>query len=237
ANAGDVNGDGLDDIVVGTSAFNLNGVAYVVFGKTTQEAVELEALEAGQGGGFAIFGSDVGDAAGVSVSGAGDVNGDGLADVLVGAPGTDRGTAYVVFGKAGPEPLSLGLLDGALGGGFAITGPSVPADASGAALGVAGLGDVNGDGLADVAFDAGGAATSVAYVVFGKRDAAAVSADALAGRGFAIENGATPAGDGMVVAAAGDVNGDGHADLLLGDDDADPSNAGAAYVVFGKPHD
>ena len=236
AHAGDVNGDGLDDIVLGAFASSTSGAAYVVFGKTTTETVDLAALDGGQGGGFAIVGSG-GDAIGLSVSGAGDVNGDGLADVVVGASATVTGTAYVVFGKTTPEPLALALLDSELEGGFAITGPTNPPGAGAAALHVAGVGDVNGDGLSDVALDAGGVATSVAYVVFGKRDTDSVSADSLAGRGFAIENGSTAAGTGMVVAGAGDVNGDGFADLLLGDDDAEPSNAGAAYVVFGKSND
>jgi hypothetical protein len=91
ANAGDVNGDGLDDILVGTASFNINGSAYVVFGKTTTETVDLAALDAGAGGGFAIVGAATGDAVGLSVSGAGDVNGDGLADVIVGATGTETG--------------------------------------------------------------------------------------------------------------------------------------------------
>lgn len=237
AGAGDVNGDGLDDILVGTASFNIAGSAYVVFGKTTTETVDLAALDAGSGGGFAIVGAAVGDAVGLSVSGAGDVNGDGLADVLVGATGTENGTAYVVFGKATPEPFSLGLLNGELAGGFAVTGPPDPEGAiAGSASSVAGVGDVNGDGLSDVAFNGRQAATSVAYVVFGKRDTQTVSVTALGGVGFSIDNGAS-VGDGTIVSAAGDVNGDGFADLVLGDDAADPSLAGAAYVVFGKPND
>jgi hypothetical protein len=239
ANAGDVNGDGLDDILVGTASFNINGSAYVVFGKATTATVDLAALDAGTGGGFAIVGAEVGDAAGLSVSGAGDVNGDGLADLVVGASGTDNGTAYVVFGKATSEPFQLGLLNSGLDGGFAIIGPASDPEAAiaGSAESVAGIGDVNGDGLSDVAFNARGAATSVAYVVFGKRDTASVSVSALGGLGFAIDNGGPVSDDGMIVSGAGDVNGDGFADLVLGDDAADPSLAGAAYVVFGKAND
>jgi hypothetical protein len=234
ANAGDVNGDGLDDLLVGTASFNLDGAAYVVFGKATAETVLLADLDGALGGGFAIRGANIGDAVGLSVSGAGDVNGDGLADVIVGASGAGAGTAYVVFGKATPGQFALGLLDGGLDGGFAILGPT---ESSGAANGVAGVGDVNGDGLADVALNARGAATSMAYVVFGKRDTASVSVDALAGKGFAISDGAVVGGSGPAVAGAGDVNGDGLADLVVGKDDAEPSQAGAAYVVFGKASD
>ncbi len=230
SNAGDVNGDGLDDVIVGTASFNIDGSAYVVFGTATTATVQLADLDDSLGGGFAIRGANIGDAVGLSVSGAGDVNGDGLADVIVGASGAGVGTAYVVFGKTTTTALVLSLLDGGLEGGFAIVGP---AESSGAASSVAGVGDVNGDGLADVALTAR-SATSYAYVVFGKRDTASVSVDALAGNGFAISDGALVGGNAPVVAGAGDVNADGLADLVLGKDDADPSLAGAAYVVFGQ---
>jgi hypothetical protein len=234
ADAGDVNGDGLDDLLVGTASFNLDGAAYVVFGKSTGETVLLGDLENALGGGFAMRGANVGDSVGLAVSGAGDVNGDGLADVILGAPGAGAGTAYVVFGKTTPDPFSLGVLDGGLDGGFAILGPAA---STGAADAVAGVGDVNGDGLADVALTARGAATSIAYVVFGKRDTASVSLDALAGKGYAISDGVAVGGGGLAIAGAGDVDADGLADLVLGKDDVDPSLAGAAYVVFGQAGD
>jgi hypothetical protein len=104
--AGDVDGDGLDDVIVGAFAADPNGVfsgqSYVVFGKQDPAAVELAEIAAGQGGGFALTGGALFDGSGRSVSGAGDVDGDGLADLLVGAPyadpnGENSGQSYVVF--------------------------------------------------------------------------------------------------------------------------------------------
>ena len=111
--AGDVNGDGIDDLIVGAHANGGGGpdagAAYVVFGKTAGFAtpIDLAAIAAGSGG-FKIQGEKPGDGAGLSVSAAGDVNGDGIDDLIVGAPGGDvggaiSGAAYVIFGR--PDAL------------------------------------------------------------------------------------------------------------------------------------
>src|SRR3954447_15249925 len=104
--AGDVNGDGLADLIVGAFGADPNGdysgQSYVVFGKACGTAVELSDIAAGQGG-FALNGIGAGDLSGRSVSEAGDVDGDGSADLIVGAPTADpngdgSGQSYVVFG-------------------------------------------------------------------------------------------------------------------------------------------
>ena len=109
ASAGDVNGDGLADLIVGAiyghPATGIQaGRSYVVFGKNSSTAINLSAIAGGTGG-FVINGQCAVYQSGISVSSAGDVNGDGLADLIVGAyrsdPAgvTDAGRSYVIFGS------------------------------------------------------------------------------------------------------------------------------------------
>ncbi|MFZ3119734.1 MAG: hypothetical protein WA159_15630, partial [Variovorax sp.] len=127
SSAGDVNGDGLADLIVGaygadTTAGADAGNAYVVFGKTSGEAVDLSSLTSGlSSAGFALFGGTASSSAGSSVAAAGDLNGDGFDDLLIGAPGSGAGNAYVVFGGQFLNPGVNAIL-GATGTQNTLTG-------------------------------------------------------------------------------------------------------------------
>jgi Ca2+-binding RTX toxin-like protein len=232
ASAGDVNGDGFGDLIIGAPGADPNGsysgASYVLFGGPSGGPRDLT---------FPINGETAGDFSGFSVASAGDVNGDGFADLIIGAFQADNysGASYVVFGGS-PIPFleggtELSTLDGT--NGFKIGGAG---NETGWA--VASAGDVNGDGFDDVII--GAQNESASYLVFGKGSVFDANFDlsTLDGtNGIKISSGSY-VGDqsGWSVASAGDVNGDGFDDLIIGAVSAlntDGFFSGASYVVFG----
>ena len=247
ASAGDVNGDGFVDLLVGALRGGGGaGDAYVVFGHASGFAANLDLSTLTGTNGFEIVGEASGDLAGFSVASAGDVNGDGYADMIIGAQsaspqGHKSGAAYVVFGKAAGFPANINLSSLTGADGFRISGAGLY-DYAGRS--VASAGDVNGDGFDDVvvgAFDAdiNGTRSGAAYVVFGKASGFAANID-LAGldgtSGFRLDGAALGDATGIAVSGAGDINGDGLPDLIVGADQADPhgSVSGSSYVVLGR---
>ena len=238
----DINGDGLDDIVLvsrTTAPLTNAGRTYVVFGKADTTAVELATVASGVGG-FVVDGEAVNDSTlGASV---GDINGDGLGDLLVIAPGTPPSATphhcYVVFGKADTD--SVQLSDVAMGtGGFLVQGQPGTTE-----LGrrFSPAGDINDDGMNDVLVDAvyGSAPNRRArtYVVLGREETSTVAlADVAAGTGgFIIDGEPTTSAITQIATGGHDVNGDGFHDILVGTYNADTSasNAGRSRIVFGK---
>jgi hypothetical protein len=239
SSAGDINGDGIADILVGARVNNINnfGAVYVVFGQKSGWPATLALSSLDGTNGFTMMGISAGDGIGSSVSSAGDINGDGIADILLGAPFANNraGATYVVFGQRGvwPATLSLSSLNGA--NGFTLTGINAGdvGDLSGSS--VSSAGDINGDGIADILLGAPGAnnLAGVTYVVFGQRGIwpATLSLSSLNGaNGFKLMGGnADDESGGAVISSAGDINGDGIADILVG-----APGANVIYAVFGQ---
>lgn len=245
--AGDFNDDGIDDLLIGapyvSTAEDFTGAAYVVFGSDQgfTSPFELSTLDGGNG--IQINGIAQDDLTGRSVSMAGDINGDTIDDLIIGAfnANAGAGASYVVFGsdQGFPNPLELSSLNGS--NGFRIDGVE-SGDSSGFSVDTAG--DINGDTFDDVIVGAPlagpiGANPGIAYVIFGTDQAwaSSLSLSALNGsNGFALSGVATGDELGSAVAAAGDINVDGLGDVVLGAPKADPNGAssGASYVVFGS---
>ncbi len=233
--AGDVNGDGIDDILIGFSDIFIlfNGAACVVFGKKEPWNAVNYIKDLNGVNGSCIY--DTTSYAGYSVSGAGDMNGDGIDDILIGSSNID--VTYVVFGtKSWPDSINLGSLNGT--DGFVINGVHLTDEIG---TSVSRAGDVNGDGIADIAIGAPFAnnATGQSYILFGSKvswPAAIYLANLNGKNGFAVNvNGIVGGSTGTVVARAGDVNGDGIDDILIGVPGfPEFPSKGLSYIIFGS---
>jgi FG-GAP repeat len=221
AGAGDFNGDGYADVLVGAPDYSFGtqpgGKSFLFLGSSTGLTTTFS---------WSAWGTTVGDRWGASVSGAGDANGDGYADIIIGAPNkengqTDEGYARVVFGA--PTGIS---------GSW-----NLEIDQAGANLGfaVSSVGDVNADGFCDIIvgapnYDAGGQLSrGYATVYLGSAD------NVLDQAWWKIGD---AGGDvfGAAVSGGGDVNNDGYSDVLVGAPlhDAGGLNAGGAFLYLGN---
>ena len=254
SSAGDINSDGFDDILIGEdgadpSDENSEGETYLIFGSNQGFNPSLNLSSLNSSNGFVINGINTFDDADSSVNMAGDINGDGFDDLILGLYGaspngkTNAGETYVIFGS--PEGLDPNFdfesLDGS--NGFVINGIDA-FDFSGFA--VSSAGDINGDGFDDILIGADLAdpnskiAAGETYVVFGRSQGFNSSlnlSDLNGSNGFVINGINALDYSGISVSTAGDVNGDGFDDILIGADGADPngkSSAGETYVIFGQ---
>ncbi|HHN73943.1 MAG TPA: hypothetical protein ENK10_01815 [Acidobacteria bacterium] len=221
--AGDVNGDGYADLIVGARRYDNGeaneGAAFVYHGSATGLATTAN---------WSAESNQTGARFGVSVATAGDVDGDGYADVIVGSylennPDVDEGRAYVYHGSAA---------------GLSTTADwSVDNEQLSSRMGysVSGAGDINGDGYADVLvgaylYDGGETDEGRAYAYYGSADGLSATEN------WTAESNQAGARFGISVSDAGDVNGDGYADVIIGADihDGQQAHVGRAFVYLGS---
>ncbi len=244
----DINGDRIDDILISAPGplGGTPGKSYVIYGRTTGFSPNFNLAEINNNNGFVINGID-GNSSGTASSG--DINGDGIPDLVIGADGgttnggINAGKTYVIFGQPGGFTGSVNVpqLNGTTG--FVIAGLNAE-ERSGIAL--TATGDINGDGNKDIVIGAPGATVGdrinagKTSVIFGKKDAFPVivnPAELNGNNGFTISGFDAEGSAGNAVSYAGDINKDGFDDLLIGASSANSNsknNAGKTFIVFGK---
>jgi alpha-tubulin suppressor-like RCC1 family protein len=249
--AGDFDGDGLKDIVIGVvtnvihSRYNA-GAVYIMFGSAqlgSSGLIDVLAFQSGSAG-FRIIGAADTDEFGGTVAGGGDINGDGYDDVLAGSrkhnPGgkTEAGTVWVIFGR--PKGSTFTDIDLAASLPVELGIKIVGAGASNWLYTTAIVGDMNGDGFDDIVVGAqlnwgNGFQVGRAYVIFGKSSMSDIDVGTLTygtvngvTDSFVISGTGSNSQLGQYVGTAGDFNGDGYSDALVA-----TVNSGYIMVVFG----
>jgi hypothetical protein len=246
ASPGDLNSDGVADFVVGAplddDGGTDRGALWVLFMDSTGKVIAEQKISNNEGGFLGVL--DDGDQFGASVASLGDLDLDGIPDLAVGAPmdddgGNNRGAVWVLFMNTdGTVRLQQKISDDSGGIDLPLQNSFADDDQFGGA--VANIGDLNNDGIPDLAVgarydDTGGADRGAVWVLFMARDGTVGTAKKVAfktgGFGGNLENGYQ---FGSAVAGIGDLNGDGVRDIAVGSrgDDDGGTDRGAVWILF-----
>jgi hypothetical protein len=240
----DVNGDGIDDLVIGLPwasplGNRAAGLVYVLFGSKEgfDGPLDLDRLAPGQG--MRIAGQNSGDHLGWSLAAAGDFNGNGADDLMIGAPGAGPGgRVYVIFGAAQGHRLPNYLNPAHLNGSNGLVIEGDP-DSGNLGQAVAGLGDFSGNGFADLALSSPGASpdgldsAGRVHVMFGgdhSFKARLRTSELVGATGLTINGDRDGQRLGRTLSGIGDFNANGFADLAFNATDGD---MGELLLVWG----
>jgi hypothetical protein len=262
--AGDVNNDGISDVVVGAVAQNCPdtdgngkeefqcGAAYVLYGSSSTPTSDVYTNFTNSSIGFRVLGTDFNEGLGFFVDSAGDFNGDGIDDIIVTAPethytGTVTTYAYIIFGHSGtPGDIYVNNMTTIRSRGVRIAG-AFQGDYFG--FGTSSVGDINGDGTDDVLFAApkgslnGTVGGGIVYCLYGQPEYAQTEVNL--NEGLISEDGFLFVGAGTVDTNLGfsmnkidDLNNDGQPDIMIGNpnllDSDGVSLNGEFIVVYGE---
>ena len=242
ASLGDLDGDGVTDLAVGAisddTGGNYRGAVHVLFMNANGTVKSAQKIASGMGGGPTLADSDM---FGVSMASLGDLDGDGVTDLAVGAfrddtGGSGRGAVHVLFMNANGTVKGIQKIASGTAGG-----PTL-ADGDYFGRSVASLGDLDGDGVADIAVgayrdDTGGSGRGAMHVLFLNSDGTVKGSKKIANATGGGPNLLNDDRFGSGAASIGDLDGNGVIELAVGaeTDHTVGTNRGAVHVLFLKP--